>query len=39
MRWLVVAGSAPEISRSVAPSMMMAAQPPGPGLPTQAPSV
>jgi hypothetical protein len=35
---LVVRGSAPETTRSWSPSMMMAAQPPGPGLPEQAPS-
>jgi hypothetical protein len=39
MRWLVVQGSPPDTTRSSAPSMMRAAQPPGPGLPRQAPSV
>jgi hypothetical protein len=39
MRWLVVTASPPEMTRSLSPSMMMAAQPPGPGLPVQAPSV
>jgi hypothetical protein len=39
MRWLVVCGSAPETTRSASPSTMMAAHPPGPGLPLQAPSV
>jgi hypothetical protein len=39
MRWLVVRAAAPETTRSSSPSMMIAAQPPGPGLPEQAPSV
>jgi hypothetical protein len=39
MRWLVVGRSPPETTRSSSPSMMIAAQPPGPGLPLQAPSV
>jgi hypothetical protein len=39
MRWFVVEVSPPDSSRSTPPSMMMAAQPPGPGLPEQAPSV
>jgi len=39
MRWFVVRGSAPETTRSWSPSMMIAAQPPGPGLTLQAPSV
>jgi hypothetical protein len=39
MRWLVVWGSAPETTRSAESAWMMAAQPPGPGLPLQAPSV
>src|SRR5690606_18189839 len=39
MRLLVVAGSPPESSFSVVPSRSRAAQPPGPGLPRQAPSV
>jgi hypothetical protein len=39
MRWLVVCGAEPKTTRSSSPSMMMAAQPPGPGLPEQAPSV
>jgi hypothetical protein len=39
MRWLVVCGAAPETVRSSSPSMMIAAQPPGPGFPEQAPSV
>jgi hypothetical protein len=39
MRWLVVCGSAPVTMRSAPSSWMMAAQPPGPGLPLQAPSV
>jgi len=39
MRWFVVWGSEPDTMRSLAPSMMIAAQPPGPGLPLQAPSV
>jgi hypothetical protein len=38
MRWLVVRGSAPATTRSSPPSMMMAAHPPGPGFPEQAPS-
>jgi hypothetical protein len=38
MRWLVVRGSAPVTARSWSPSMMMAAQPPGPGFPEHAPS-
>jgi len=39
MRWLVVWDSPPETMRSSPPSMMIAAQPPGPGFPVQAPSV
>src|SRR3954453_23095142 len=39
MRLLVVAGSAPESSRSCAPKRRIAAQPPGPGLGLQPPSV
>jgi hypothetical protein len=39
MRWLVVEVSPPESSRSRPLSMTMAAQPPGPGFPEQAPSV
>jgi len=39
MRWLVVCGSAPLTTRSPSPSMMIAAHPPGPGLPEHAPSV
>src|SRR5882757_9475645 len=39
MRLLVVAGSPPLSSRSRAPIRRIAAQPPGPGLPLQAPSV
>src|SRR5438876_5058004 len=39
MRLLVVAGSPPESSRSRPTIRRMAAQPPGPGLPLQAPSV
>ena len=39
MRLFVVAASAPEISRSCPPNSKSAAQPPGPGLPRQAPSV
>jgi hypothetical protein len=39
MRWLVVWGSAPDTTRSPASSMMIAAQPPGPGFLLQAPSV
>jgi hypothetical protein len=39
MRWFVVRGALPETTRSASPSMMIAAHPPGPGLPEQAPSV
>jgi hypothetical protein len=39
MRWLVVRGAAPLTIRSGPSSRMIAAQPPGPGLPVQAPSV
>jgi len=39
MRWLVVWDSPPDSSISLPSSMRMAAQPPGPGLPLQAPSV
>src|SRR5437868_15434780 len=39
MRLLVVSGSPPEISRSLAPVRRSTAQPPGPGLPRHAPSV
>src|SRR6202789_1565232 len=39
MRLLVVAGSAPETSLRCSPATSNAAQPPGPGLPRQAPSV
>src|SRR3954469_7646978 len=39
MRLLVVSASPPEISRSFSPMRRSAAQPPGPGLPRQAPSV
>src|SRR3546814_2690623 len=39
MRLLVVAGLAPLISSSLLPNRSRAAQPPGPGLPRQAPSV
>jgi hypothetical protein len=39
MRWFVVRGSAPVTIRSSPPSWMIAAHPPGPGLPLQAPSV
>src|ERR1700757_5046446 len=39
MRLLVVALAPPEISLSCAPLRRMAPQPPGPGLPEQAPSV
>jgi hypothetical protein len=39
MRWFVVGDSRPESSRSSLASMTTAAQPPGPGLPLQAPSV
>jgi hypothetical protein len=39
MRWFVVRGSAPETMRSSPPAMMIAAHPPGPGFPVQAPSV
>jgi hypothetical protein len=35
----VVCGAAPLISRSLVPSRMIAAHPPGPGFPLQAPSV
>src|SRR3972149_3665687 len=38
MRWLVDAGSAPDSSRSLPPSRMMAPQPPGPGVPRQGPA-
>jgi len=38
MRWLVVWGAPPETTRSSLSAVMMAAQPPGPGLPVQAPS-
>jgi len=36
---LVVWGAEPETTRSSLPSMMIAAQPPGPGFPEHAPSV
>jgi hypothetical protein len=36
---LVVEGQHPDSSRSCSPSMTIAAQPPGPGFPEQAPSV
>src|SRR5262245_23871694 len=39
MRLLVVARSPPNISRSAPSNRMMAPQPPGPGLPRQAPSL
>src|SRR5882724_12143808 len=39
MRWLVVGFSPPESSFSRPSSMRTAPQPPGPGLPEQAPSV
>src|SRR3954467_13171790 len=39
MRLLVVSGSPPESSRSRPSQRRIAAQPPGPGLPEQAPSV
>src|SRR3954468_22478438 len=39
MRLLVVSGSPPDSSFSCAPERMIAPQPPGPGLPLQAPSV
>jgi hypothetical protein len=39
MRLLVVMGSAPESSFWASPAMSSAPQPPGPGLPRQAPSV
>src|SRR3954453_21801813 len=39
MRLLVVSASPPESSRSRPSQRRMAAQPPGPGLPEQAPSV
>jgi len=39
MRLFVVAGSPPEISFSRSPERRIAAQPPGPGFPEQAPSV
>src|SRR4051794_41890801 len=39
IRLLVVSGSPPDISFSRAPERMIAPQPPGPGLPLQAPSV
>jgi len=38
MRLLVVAASPPDSSFSCAPERRIAAQPPGPGLPEQAPS-
>jgi hypothetical protein len=39
MRLLVVSGSPPENSFSCGPERTIAPQPPGPGLPLQAPSV
>jgi len=39
MRWLVVCGSPPDTTSSLSSSMMIAAQPPGPGFLLQAPSV
>ena len=39
MRLLVVCASPPESSRSCAPYLSTAPQPPGPGLPLHAPSV
>jgi hypothetical protein len=39
MRLLVVSASPPDISLTVVPWRRMAPQPPGPGLPEQAPSV
>ena len=39
MRLFVVRGSPPQMSRSCVPLMRSAPQPPGPGLPLQAPSV
>src|SRR3954451_12551835 len=39
MRLLVVSGSPPDSSRSLAPMRSSAPQPPGPGLPRHAPSV
>src|SRR6266481_3377498 len=39
MRLLVVSGSPPASSRSLSPMRNRTAQPPGPGLPRQAPSV
>ena len=39
MRLLVVAASPPESSRLWGPYIKIAPQPPGPGLPEQAPSV
>jgi hypothetical protein len=39
MRLLVVAVSAPQISRRASPAISSAPHPPGPGLPLQAPSV
>jgi hypothetical protein len=39
MRLLVVAGSPPVSSRTCSPNRSTAAQPPGPGFPSQAPSV
>src|SRR5919107_2736523 len=39
MRLLVVRGSPPESSRSLSPMRSSTPQPPGPGLPRQAPSV
>src|SRR3954462_1035240 len=39
MRLLVVSGSPPDSSRSLSPMRSSTPQPPGPGLPRQAPSV
>jgi hypothetical protein len=39
MRWFVVCDWAPLTTRSPPSSRISAAQPPGPGLPEQAPSV
>src|SRR3954468_19437159 len=39
IRLLVVSGSPPDSSLSLAPERITAPQPPGPGLPLQAPSV
>src|SRR5436309_9292352 len=39
MRLLVVSGSPPDSSRSLSPTRSNTPQPPGPGLPRQAPSV